>query len=265
MLRRTLSGLLAVSFWAALAIAQQETPEKKEEGKQEEKQAEPVKSEKAVEILKKADDLTKKVTSVHYKGTFKATGRVGQMRPEAEFDACLSGEWGTPSFKYRTTIKYKQPGATETEEFTVGSDGQTYYLIDPKEKKVYEDVDPAVHGRRGQLAQGVLMIEYVHASPFTDELKGRVIEYAGTEKVGDEECHKIRINYSSQATQWATWYFSTKDNLPRRVDREFTGGQGGGGGTQQILTEVNVDPKFDKDPFVSSVPEGFTKTDDFAP
>jgi hypothetical protein len=56
-------------------------------------------------------------------------------------------------------------------EITVGSDGKTYFLIDLKEKKVYEDIDPMVVGTAGRSVGLLTMAEYVHPEPFSDEIK----------------------------------------------------------------------------------------------
>ena len=64
----------------------------------------------------------------------------------------------------------------------------------------------------------------------------------------------------------ADWYFSKKDSLPRRVDR-YQPSESGGERTALILTlsQVTPNPSFVQDPFKVVVPEGFKKTDDFAP
>jgi len=255
-MKRTLAGLLAFCCLSPVALAQEDKPTEKKD--------EPVRSEKAVEILTKADEITKKVNSVRYKGTAQARGVVAQGQPDAEFEARIVGLENTPDYKFRIEVKYKGDDSAEEKTFTVGSDGDTFFLVDPAEKKVYEDIDPAVIGLRGRQARGVVMREYNHPAPFSDEINGRVVEYMGTEKVADEQCHKIRIEYATAANQVATWYFSTKDYLPRRCDRDFTFPQGTGS-TQVILTMVEVDPKDDGNPFASKVPDGYTKTDDFAP
>jgi thiol-disulfide isomerase/thioredoxin len=53
------------------------------------------------------------------------------------------------------------------------------------------------------------------------------------------------------------WYFSTTDFLPRRVDRIGKDDAGEIMGTALTLKNVQVDPKFTRDPFALVVPEGF--------
>ena len=149
-------------------------------------------------------------------------------------------------------------------EITVGSDGKTYFLIDAKAKKVYEDIDPAVVGTAGRSVGLLTMPEYVHPEPFSDEIKGAKQELKGSTKVGDEDCYEVHVTYT-EGGQEATWFFSKKDFLPRRVDRFRQMPTGEKGSSQLIVTKLTVDPKLDKDPFKLIVPEGFTKIDDFAP
>ena len=85
------------------------------------------------------------------------------------------------------------------------------------------------------------------------------------EKVGGEDTYHVWVKYGVQ-NQEADWYFSKKDFLPRRVDRLFPAREGApAGGRSLIVTSVTPAPKFDKDPFKLDLPEGYTKSDDFAP
>ena len=139
-----------------------------------------------------------------------------------------------------------------------------FYLVDKAAKKAYEDIDPAVIGTRGRVIPAIAMVEFVHPTPFSDEINGRSQELKGITKVGDEECFEIHVVYAA-GNQESHWFFSTKDYLPRRRDSIFTGQDGQRQGRQVILTSLEVDPKFEKSPFKLVLPEGFTKTDDFAP
>jgi outer membrane lipoprotein-sorting protein len=56
-----------------------------------------------------------------------------------------------------------------------------------------------------------------------------------------------------------------KDFLPRRVERTFPTQGGEMGGRQTTLSDLVVNPALEKDAFKLKLPEGFTKTDDFAP
>jgi outer membrane lipoprotein-sorting protein len=175
----------------------------------------------------------------------------------------LKGRTNSGAAQYRYEAKLKLPGSTDENDITMGSDGKTYFLIDAKAKKVYEDIDPAVVGAAARV-RALNMGEYLHPEPFSDEINGKKQELKGTTKVGDEDCYEVHVEYS-QAGLEATWFFSKKDFLPWRVDRFRQMPTGEKGETQLIVTKLAVDPKLDKDFFKLVVPEGFTKIDDFAP
>jgi len=217
-----------------------------------------------VEILKKADAACKAVAFIQYTSSVKGEGAGEKFFPNASGTVVVKGRNKDGPAQYRYEAKVQRPGSSDVSEITVGSDGKTYYLIDAKEKKVYEDVDPAVVGTAGRGARALGMAEYVHPEPFSDEINGKKQELKGTTKVGDEDCYEVNVEYG-QAGVEATWFFSKKDFLPRRVDRRFQTPTGEKGGTQLIVTKLTVDPKIEKDPFKLVVPEGFTKIDDFAP
>lgn len=216
-----------------------------------------------VEILKKADAACKAVDYVQYTASVKGEGAFGSS-PKASGTIVLKGWNNGRAAQSRIEAKIERPDSSDVREVTVGSDGKTYFLIDAKEKKVYEDIDPAVIGSSGRGVGLLAMGEYVHPEPFSDEIKGTKQELKGSTKVGDEDCYEIHVTYT-EGGQEATWYFSKKDFLPRRVDRFRQTPTGEKGSSQLIVTKLTVDPKLDKDPFKLVVPEGFTKIDDFAP
>lgn len=217
-----------------------------------------------VEILKKADAASKAVDYIQYTASVKGEGAAEKFVPNASGTVVLKGWKGGAPEQFRYEAKVQRPGSSDVTEVTVGSDGKTFYLIDAKEKKVYEDVDPAVVGTSGRGVRSLSMGEYVHPEPFSDEIKGKKQELTGSAKVGDEDCYLIHVTYT-EGGQEADWYFSKKDFLPRRVDRFFAAPTGEKGSSQLIVTKLTVDPKIDKDPFKLVTPEGFTKIDDFAP
>jgi len=217
-----------------------------------------------VEILKKADAASKAVDFIQYTASVKGEGAAESRVGKVSGTVVLKGRTSGGAAQYRYEAKVERPGSSDVNDVTVGSDGKAYYLINSKEKKVYEDIDPAVVGTAGRGVRALTMAEYLHPEPFSDEIKGKKQELKGSAKVGDEDCYEIHVTYT-EGGQEATWFFSKKDFLPRRVDRFIQSPTGEKGSTQLIVTKLTVDPKFDKDPFKLTVPEGFTKIDDFAP
>lgn len=217
-----------------------------------------------VEILKKVDAASKAVKAVRYKVTFKGTGAAAAQLPEVEGAVIMAGWAGGAPEKLRIEAKVKRAGSSEVNEITVGSDGEEFYVIDHKAKKAYVDIDPEVIGRTGRPARFLQTLEFLHPTPFSDEINGDKKELKGSKKIGGEDCYEVHVVYAGGRGE-AVWHFSKKDFLPRARHDLFNLPDGGKGGRQRILTDVVVDPKFDKDPFKFSLPKGYTKTDDFAP
>ncbi len=250
-MKQTMRVMLILGLWGAAATAQ-------DAAKKSGDLTDPV------EILKKADAACKALNSVQYTATVQGSGAAESRMGKSTGTVVLKGRTSSGAAQYRYEAKLEEPGSSDVNDITVGSDGKTYFLIDAKAKKVYEDIDPAVVGTAGRRARGLNMGEYLHPEPFSDEINGKKQDLKGTTKVGDEDCYEVNVEYS-QAGLEATWFFSKKDFLPRRVDRRFQAPTGEKGGTQLTVTKLTVDPKLDKDPFKLVVPEGFTKIDDFAP
>ncbi len=245
-MKSTLAALALLFLTGGLLAQEESKPES----------SKPVKSEEAIGIIKKADKATRDVKAVEY--NVKLTGdRGGELLGHVVMAGELQGR--TPS-KYIAKIELKRAGSEDVQKYTVGANGETFFVIDPAEKTVHEDIDPAVLGTPGRIAEAAWMIEFLHPAPFNDELNGEAIEFQGTTDVQEEKCYQIRVKYSG-LDQWATWYFSTNDYLPRRVVREMPRQ----GQRDLVLSNVKVAPELSDDAFAAKVPEGFKKTDDFAP
>lgn len=213
----------------------------------------------AIEILKKVDEATKKVKSAHLKITVKWTGGP-QDATEVEGTARYSGwSFAGPEKSYYD-FAVNRPGEDAPLKLTAGSDGENFYIIDHKSKIAYQDIDPGVYGSFAGMVGNFPMIEFVHPSPFTDEMNGQEQKLVGTESVEGEDCYKIDVTYA-KAAQRATWYFSKKDFLPRRVDRQL----GGRGTRSKIIKVIDVSEKPSEADFSLKLPEGYKLTDDFAP
>ena len=218
----------------------------------------------AKEILTKADEATKKVQAVRYKGSFKGTGFVAARQPAVEGTALIAGKYAEGRGKFRIEAKVTPSGSTETKEVSAGSDGETFWVIDSKTKTVHEDMDPNVMGATGRPVMALAMREFTHPTPFSDEIEAEKAELKEDKKIGSEECYQIHVLYARGQGE-AVWCFSKKDFLPRGVERLVKNAEGQ---TASIITEVTsleADPKLPEDAFKAVVPEGFKKTDEFAP
>ena len=216
-------------------------------------------TDETTKILVKVDAAAKAVKGVKYDVVAKAAG--GGQAIDLKGTYIIVGADGTMPKKFLADLEVTAPGSAGSRKYTGGSDGDTYYVIDHAEKKAYVDIDPAVLGTqfRGAYRQG-LMIEFVYATPFTDEINAESKTMKGTKTVGGVECYEIAISYAAAGAPKATWCFSKKDFLPRkRVDTSARGV------TEKTITNLVVDPKIDDATFKLKLPEGYTQVDDFAP
>lgn len=262
--------LLTLTLFTTAAFAQQEgqaEPPKPEAKKETPKEGTAKRDPKAIEILKKVDETTKKVQAVRYHAERTVTGFLSQSGG-ANVAGKVTLEGGDDNALPKFLVKAKMTASANAPTLIVGSDGDLFFFVDPASKIVYEDISPEVigsRGSRGDQVRALTMIEFVHATPFSDEINGKVVELKSDEKIGDVDCHRIHIVYN-QAGAAATWWFSKKDHLPRAVERFFTNRDGSKSSALMKITKLEVDPKIDESIFKTIVPEGYTKnTEDFAP
>lgn len=214
-------------------------------------------SGEAMDILKKADEATKKLKSVRYVAEWSGSGSQAKA-PRVSGTVVLGGEKVQEGLtKFRFEVKVEDSTTKEVTEYVAASNGDKYWLVDHKKKTVAEDIDDIVLGDFRRLMLGIGMREFVHPQPFSDELNGKS-ELQGGEKIGNEDCHKIHVVYANNQGE-ATWWFSKKDFLPRAVERIIKPVLGSPGTTLTKITELTAEPAFTIDPFVVIVPEGYKK------
>jgi len=217
-----------------------------------------------LEILKRADAAAKAVKSIQYKAAAKGLGADEARLPKVEGKVLMSGWENSSPQMFRYEVKVQRPGSSEITEYTAGSDGDTVYLVDPSKKIAYEDIDPAVMGSNARVIGSVAVRKLLNPDAFADEIKAEKVELKGVSKVGDQECYEVLVHYGKDGGD-GVWFFSKKDFIPRRLDRIIPTRSGEQGGRQTILTDLVVNPKIDNNAFKLTLPEGFTKTDEFAP
>ncbi len=223
----------------------------------------PEQSPEAIEILKKVDAATKAVDAVRYKATNTPTGAATNFVGPSEGTVVMEGWNGRGPKKFWVDAKVTPPKATAPVEITAGGNGDMYFVIDHSTKKAYTDMDQNVLGNTGRPAMGLMMMEFVHDAPFDDEIAAPKVQLLGKENVGGEECYKIDVEYGPNRGA-STWFFSTKDFLPRRRIQKFSNPQGEGT-LDRTITALEVAPKVDESLYALKVPDGFQKIDDFAP
>lgn len=215
-----------------------------------------------VEILKKVDAAAKAVKGAKYDITVEGTGAMASRIGKLTASVIMTGYSGNTPEKYFVDAKITLPNTDKPRRISAGSDNDMFYIVDHQGKIAYEDLDPAVMGQAGRGIRMAWTLEFTHPNPFSDELNGQSQELKGSEIIGGEDCYIVHVVYAG--TQAATWSFSKKDFLPRRrIDHRNIGGESGT--TVRTMTNLVVDPKVDDAVFKLKLPEGYTKTDDFAP
>ncbi|MCP3962961.1 MAG: PQQ-binding-like beta-propeller repeat protein [bacterium] len=222
------------------------------------------KDSEAVAILKKVDAAVKAVKGIRFEGYTKPTGVALNFRSPAEGGGVMYGWNGQGPETFYGHVKTTRQGSGEPLELTGGSDSETYFLIDHGAKKAYEDMDPGVMGTSGQALASLGMREFVHPTPFDDEINAQSVELQGKEEVAGVECYKIHVDYG-RGGQMSTWFFSTEDMLPRRRVQHFAIPDQGEGSFEITLTKLEVDPEVTPETYRMKLPEGYEKVDDFAP
>ncbi len=249
--------LLLVACVTTSTYAQEESKAAKDKGA--EKSA---KNREAEEIIKKVDAATKAVKTVQYHASLEATGFLKSRFPSRQGTVTIGSKSEDGVRRARFEVGIPASDTAKANTITTGCDGDEYYLINPEKKMVYADIDPAVVGSAGGFAKRLHMREFTHDTPFTDEINSKA-EVTGTQVVGGEECYQIHVVYKDKSE--SIWCFSKKDYLPRRREQVAKRPDGEKGGLIHTITKLNANPKYSEDTFKYEVPEGFTKTDEFAP
>lgn len=218
-----------------------------------------------LEILRKVDAAAKAVQSVKYEVIVEALGEDAAQRGKTKATFIAAGFANGAVLKYRADATVTMPGTTEARMLSVGTDNDMFFLIDHRGKIAYEDMDPAVIGRAARVFQQAQVIEFLHDTPFSDEINARSRKLLGSKMIGDEDCYEIQVVYAAERAPEATWYFSKKDFLPRRRIDKYTMQEGGTRLRQKTIQGLVVNPKIDHNTFRLKLPDGYTKTDDFAP
>ena len=253
---RTISFMLGICLAAGTLAAQAPQPAEHPDKKV-------TQLKDPMEILKKAESALKKVRLARYKARTRGTSWIKAYVPIAEGEVMIGEPSEHDIERFRCTVKITPIGSEETIELTAGSDGDIYYMIDPQTKTVYADMDPAVMGSRARDPRPVLLRTLVSKEPLAEELKAKSIELKEDAEVEGEDCYQVQVTRPD--SRELIWFISKRDSLPRRVDGVYKNPKGEPGTTELVLWDLVTEPTFRLAPFELVVPEGFTRSDDFAP
>ena len=215
------------------------------------------------EILAKAAAALKKVRHAQYRARYQGTGWFEAYTPHLEGTAMIGEPSEYDIVRFRVEVRMTQAGASETIELIAGSDGETFYVIDPQKKLVYADADEAVLGTRARDPRRVLMYTFVSKDPLASLLEAENVELREDLDVGGEPCFQIHVPRPDDRD--VTWCFSKNDFLPRRVESQIKSPWNAIGTTQLEIHDLIVETECRPEAFKLVEPEGFTRTSDFAP
>ncbi len=215
----------------------------------------------AREILKRADAALKRVKLVSYRGVFTGTGWMAARAPWVSGKVVLSGKGANGPEKFRMDIDVRLPIGLEYKNLTLSSDGQVNFLIDPSTKTAHVSMETSVLGSCGLAAMAIAMPHFTHPNALHDELNMDLATLTGSATIGGVDCYEIQLQNAERAGE-TMWWFSKKDLLPRRRQIIMPDAKFNEATIDLTLTELQADPKFDKDPFDFVLPEGYTKTNE---
>lgn len=218
---------------------------------------------RALEILKKTDAAAKAVSGASYEATATPSGVATNFVQPASGRIAIFGWNGGMPARFVGQVKTKRPGSDEKINVTFGGDGDSYFLVDHVSKKAYEDMDPGVLGSSANVMFALGMMEFVHDTPFDDEINADTQELLDDEAVGGEDCYQIRVVYSGGRGE-SIWFISKKDFLPRKRVRVFNTPDGEGA-IEIAMNNLIIEPEMDPSLFKLDLPAGYEQIDDFAP
>lgn len=200
---------------------------------------------------------------VSYEVDYVVTGWFGFFLPNIKGTVIMGKDTDLKSQRFQSNLTVEPVGSSEKTTLAAGADGSHYWVVDEVTKTVHVDMDPAVVGKNRWGIEFAMVKEFAAPDPFAEILKEGEIKVEGMTKVGDIECVSLRLRSPNQPE--ALWEFAMADHLPRRITFAQTNEKGDEGRAVMTLNKLTVNPTFAKEPFTLVVPEGYKKTDEFAP
>lgn len=200
---------------------------------------------------------------VSYDVDYVVSGWFGFFLPNIKGSVVMGKDTELKSQRFRSKLTLEPAGSAEKSTVGAGADGSIYYLIDDTTKTVHADMDPGVVGKSRWGIEFAMVKEFAAPDPFSEIVKEGEIKVEGATKVGDIDCVGLRLKSPNQPE--ALWEFSLADHLPRRITFAQTNEKGDEGKAVMTLNKLTANPTFVKNPFELVIPEGYKKTDTFAP
>jgi len=219
------------------------------------------KATEPAKIFEQVDEAARAVKAVSYDLEFdvKEGGNPGTLR-HMEGKMWLVAGPDKKLASFRADLKYTGDHLARPRDFTAIYDGKNYFRADHHRKTARKgDNGGKILQEYGQPIALATMHEFVHPTPFSDEVNAPTVELLGSEEVGGVDCHKLHVHYAREQYQ-AIWFIGKEDYLPRGVIRINKGDQARKASRMQlILSGLQVDPEIPDDAFDTSLPEGYTE------
>ena len=212
----------------------------------------------ALHVLAMADSAAEAVGSAAYDIRMEACGAAAAGLPSLSGRVALEGAGGEIT-ALRASLAAETQQGVESLEVAAGPD--SVFLLDYSSRVLNYG---AVANGADQLLSALgpaLLGELFYEDPFSDELASEAVRHLGTEQVGDVECRKVEVTYSSG--QRAVWWFGAEDFLPRRADRVMS--RGGQELTiSTILSQLETGVEITPEEMRLIAPEGWAATEHMA-
>jgi len=217
----------------------------------------------ARELVKTAAAALKDVQRVTYKAEYDATNWIKTFVPRVTGEVILGQEREYELVEFSCDVTVRGRESAEESRFRAGCDGDQFFLIDPETRTMHRDMDQAVLGSNSRSIQRVVLEDFSSSEPLKELIEAEIVESRGTHTVDGHLCRRVYVK--TKEGQEQVWSFSEIDHLPRHVERMWKNQQEEPGSTLLTLTHLNVNPRLEGQAFNPAVPEGYTKTDEFAP
>jgi hypothetical protein len=217
-------------------------------------------------LLLKVDATARAVTAVSYDAEFfgegdyaedvpRITGTVQAGHQRKSLLGRLTGRANKRNLMRFDGLCTK-PGSDEGTPFKIATDGKKVYRTDECDKTFVKGDLPgaaALLGRSG--LHPLYMREFLHRTPFSDEINAKVARHEGYKTIGGVACHVVYVVYLNNSK--SRWYFGKEDYLPRRVDRIIIKQNNRHGWTALVVKNLDTSPVLEIDDFHLDCPEGY--------
>lgn len=196
------------------------------------------------DLLRSIDKATRNVSTATFKAEVRGTGYLVTQKPIWMGEARIRKNKGESFLRGSLLMKGKlrAPDSTTTLTHSIASNGEIVRLLSESEKTLHVgETDSKLMDKVNELFD--VWVTFLHPTPFMDEVQAPLAELEGQALVNGDRCNVIYVEYKNQ--QRSRWYFSVKDNLPRKVERIYM--QKGREGTRTtIIWDLRVNPVFEK-------------------